>query len=132
MKKICLNCNNEIKNARSKSKFCSNDCQLEFQYKTYIQKWKDGEVNGLKGNSISNHIRKYMLEKNNCGCEMCGCNWVNPKSGKSILEIHHIDGDYTNNNEDNLQVLCPNHHAMTENFKNNNNLGRKKRQENNN
>lgn len=31
-------------------------------------------------------------------------------------EIHHIDGDATNNKEQNLQVLCPNHHAMTEHF----------------
>ena len=26
------------------------------------------------------------------------------------------DGDATNNREENLQVLCPNHHAMTEHF----------------
>jgi predicted HNH restriction endonuclease len=68
-----------------------------------------------------------MLEKTGCACEICGCNWVNPKSGKPIVEIHHIDGDAFNNKEDNLQVLCPNHHAMTETFKNNNEKGRSKR-----
>lgn len=41
---------------------------------------------------------------------------VNNESGLSILQIHHIDGDATNNKEQNLQVLCPNHHAMTEHF----------------
>lgn len=32
------------------------------------------------------------------------------------LELHHIDGNPDNNKEENLQVLCPNHHAMTEHF----------------
>ena len=31
-------------------------------------------------------------------------------------DIHHIDGNCLNNDESNLQVLCPNCHAMTENF----------------
>ena len=42
--------------------------------------------------------------------------FINPYTGLSILQIHHIDGDATNNKEQNLQVLCPNHHAMTEHF----------------
>lgn len=56
--------------------------------------------------------------KSNYTCEIpgCGCNFINPYTGLSILQIHHIDGDATNNKEQNLQVLCPNHHAMTEHF----------------
>lgn len=67
---------------------------------------------------LSAHIRRYLLEKSSYTCEIpgCGCNFVNPYTGLSILQIHHIDGDATNNNEENLQVLCPNHHAMTEYF----------------
>lgn len=67
---------------------------------------------------LSNHIRKYLLNKTNYACEIpgCGCNFINPYTGLSILQIHHIDGDATNNKEQNLQVLCPNHHAMTEHF----------------
>ena len=37
-------------------------------------------------------------------------------TGNSILQFHHIDGDSSNNKEENLQVLCPNCHAMTENY----------------
>ena len=37
--------------------------------------------------------------------------------GKRIpLEIHHIDGDCTNNKMENLQLLCPNCHSLTSNF----------------
>ena len=41
---------------------------------------------------------------------------VNPYTHKTILQIHHKDGDCTNNKPNNLMVLCPNCHAMTENF----------------
>lgn len=47
-------------------------------------------------------------------CECCGnTEWL----GKPInLQVHHIDGDKTNNTLDNLQLLCPNCHSYTDNF----------------
>jgi len=45
-------------------------------------------------------------------CEIGGCNW------SETLELHHIDGDKNNNSRGNLQVLCPNHHSVTPNYKN--------------
>lgn len=48
-------------------------------------------------------------------CECCGLKeWNNQPIP---LEIHHIDGDHLNNNLENLQVLCCNCHALTENFR---------------
>ena len=32
------------------------------------------------------------------------------------LELHHIDGDNTNNEFNNLLILCPNCHAQTDNY----------------
>ena len=48
-------------------------------------------------------------------CEYCGLDtWME----KPIpLEVHHIDGDDLNSDLNNLQLLCPNCHALTENFK---------------
>ena len=38
--------------------------------------------------------------------------------GKPInLEVHHIDGVRTNNSLENLQLLCPNCHSYTDNFR---------------
>ena len=67
---------------------------------------------------LSNHIRKYLLDKTNYTCEIpgCGCNFINPYTGLSILQIHHIDGDCKNNKENNLELLCPNCHSLTENY----------------
>lgn len=124
----CLECGKEIEDIRSNRKFCCNECQREHEYKRYIEKWKNGEASGMRSATlISQHVRRYLLEKTNCSCEICGCNWVNPKSGNPIVQIHHIDGNAFNNKEENLQVLCPNHHAMTETFGNNNENGRAKR-----
>ncbi len=33
------------------------------------------------------------------------------------LELHHKDGDNTNNELDNLELLCPNCHALTDNYR---------------
>jgi hypothetical protein len=48
-------------------------------------------------------------------CEQCGLSqWL----GKSIpLELHHKDGDRTNNLLRNLELLCPNCHALTDNYR---------------
>lgn len=129
--RICKNCGKKFsfyKKQNNKGVFCSHECQLDYRYKVFIEKWKNGTENGLKGEyQLSSYIKRYIFEKNNFSCEKCGCNLINPKSGNSILEIHHIDGDYSNNKEENLQLLCPNCHAMTDNYKHNNTYGRKKR-----
>lgn len=47
---------------------------------------------------------------------MCGWGEENPHTHLIPLQIHHIDGDCTNNKEENLQLLCPNCHSLTETF----------------
>lgn len=124
-KRYCKSCGKEL--TGKQKNFCSNKCQCDYIYKQYIERWKNGEEDGTNGKySMSKHLRRYMLEKNNYCCELCDCNWVNPKSGNSILEVHHKDGNHLNNKEENLQLLCPNHHAMTTTFKNNNEARRPK------
>lgn len=116
----CLNCGKEL--LKSQTKYCSNKCQQEYQQKEYIKRWQKGEENGIKGKyQISDRIRNYLLKKNNFKCEKCGWGEINPFTNKIALEIHHIDGDYTNNKEENLQVLCPNCHSLTENYRNSGN-----------
>jgi cytochrome b involved in lipid metabolism len=117
---VCLNCGKEYDcGENTNSKYCSNKCQLEYQYKQYIQRWKDGKENGIVGKyDISKNIRKYLFEKYNSSCQVCGWNKINPHSGKVPLQIHHIDGDCLNNKEENLQLLCPNCHSLTETFGN--------------
>lgn len=48
-------------------------------------------------------------------CEICN---IEKWRGKDLsFELHHIDGDSQNNELQNLQILCPNCHSLTENFR---------------
>ena len=80
----CLNCGKEL--SKSAIKYCDNKCRFEFEYKMYIERWKQGLENGVTGKyEISSHIRKYLFEKHNNSCQICGWNKINPKSGKVSL-----------------------------------------------
>jgi hypothetical protein len=48
-------------------------------------------------------------------CQSCGlADWL----GQAIpLELHHQDGDRINNVLSNLMLLCPNCHALTDNYR---------------
>ena len=121
--KHCENCGNEL--SGNQERFCSHKCHLEFDHKKYIERWLNGEENGMKGEyGLSSHIKRYLLEKHNYCCEKCNWGEVNEHTHTIPLEIHHIDGDYTNNKEENLQVLCPNCHSLTETYKAHNKKGR--------
>lgn len=118
--RFCLNCGAKLH--RAQYKYCSNKCQLEYQRTCDVRSIFTGDNSGLKNASnsrpkIKDTLRTFLLQKANYKCELCGCDWKNPYTGKTILEIHHIDGDRNNNKESNLQVLCPNCHAMTPNYK---------------
>lgn len=117
-KGVCLNCGKEfILYLSSNGKYCCGKCQNEYQHKEYIERWKNGEENGLTGKYyISGHLRRYLFEINENKCERCGWGEVNPYTNRVPLQIHHIDGNCQNNREENLQLLCPNCHALTENF----------------
>lgn len=49
-------------------------------------------------------------------CEICGISeWM----GKKLtLQLHHINGVHNDNRLENLQILCPNCHSLTDNFGN--------------
>lgn len=63
---------------------------------------------------LRGYIERHQVIPYKCSC--CGCdgNW---QYGKIALEIHHKDGDKTNNEIDNLTYLCPNCHALTDTYR---------------
>ena len=114
----CPTCNNTVENLRSR--FCSNSCQMENQYQNYIDRWLKGIENGNRGSGrnlqVTNHIKRYLERKYGAKCTRCGWNKIHPISGKVPLNIEHIDGNPFNSSEENLTLLCPNCHSLTESY----------------
>jgi hypothetical protein len=61
-----------------------------------------------KRQGISEQLKNKLLVEANHACTICG---------RPCVQIHHIDGDPTNNTEDNLIVLCLAHHEEAEKSK---------------
>ena len=111
-RKKCLSCGKET--PRPGYKYCSNKCQQEFQYQSYIEKWKNGEIKGLNSlGLVSSYIKKYLRRKFGNKCCLCGWSKINPKTGQVPLIADHIDGNWRNNIESNLRLICSNCDSLT-------------------
>lgn len=63
----------------------------------------------------------YLKQEREWKCECCG---LSEWQGKPLsLELHHVDGNRTNNVRENLQILCPNCHSQTDNWRSRNKKG---------
>src|SRR5579862_1842826 len=112
--KCCLYC---LKESSSINIYCSRKCQSEHQYTQYIEQWKNNKITGLNSlNVVTNPIKRYLREKYNDCCCLCGWAKPNKKTGKIPLVADHIDGNSYNNSEENLQLICPNCDAISETY----------------
>lgn len=121
----CPVCGKEIKNRSGK--YCSNECFQKAIFEERVAKWKNNPEL-FSSEAIPSFVKRYFMIKYGCKCQKCGWGEINETTGKIPLEIHHINGDCTDNREENLQLLCPNCHSLTPNSgaKNRNNSRRYK------
>lgn len=76
-------------------------------FEEYI-KGKHVQTNKVRQKLLKEGIKKHICE----GC--LNTTW----NGQPIpLEVHHKDGDKTKNDLENLQLLCPNCHALTDTYR---------------
>jgi hypothetical protein len=116
----CLVCTSGVK--RADCIYCSNKCQAEHVYQTYIERWLAGLESGLRGkNATSKHIRRWLVETRGERCEKCGWCKRHPVTGRVPVEMEHVDGNWQNNRPENLRLLCPNCHSLTPTYRSLNN-----------
>jgi hypothetical protein len=73
----------------------------------------NGELKVRYGGSFKLRLLENSILENKCS--RCGIeNWLGEKIS---LELDHIDGDNWNNKRENIRLLCPNCHAITDNYK---------------
>lgn len=123
--KYCLYCNKEI--SKNAEKYCNLTCKKHYEYNKFIEEWKKGKHNYSENGNMSLYIKRYVRKKFNNKCCVCGWNKIHPITENVPVQINHIDGDHKNNKEQNLELLCPNCHNLTENFGSLNPKGRNER-----
>jgi len=111
--KYCINCGNNLK--KNAKRYCSRDCEVSLRYKTYIEKWlQDPSFENKE--RLPKQIRRWLIEQKGEQCWECGWAKINPTTGNIPLQAHHLDGHSKNNRPENLKLLCPNCHSLTETY----------------
>jgi hypothetical protein len=100
----------------SRGKFCGFDCMGKSNSDKVLQSWLSGEDPGWTGKTVQlkTTVRRYILAQAGNACSICGWSEKHPIDGLPLVEVDHINGDPFDCSPENLRVLCPNHHAMTE------------------
>jgi 5-methylcytosine-specific restriction endonuclease McrA len=103
---FCLYCGKETRKKKYVRKFCNKTCEFFYSVEYKIK-------HNIK--IYPKTLRKYLILKRGVFCSRCkNTIWM----GKNIpLELHHIDGNYLNDDLDNLELLCPNCHSITDTYK---------------
>ena len=100
----------KLKGRYNKKRFLTEDELKQLKNKlrkTWDEKLFNSDFNSL---GLDSKRRRVILEQD-CKCNNCGNDkWL----GYDImLEIEHKDGNHSNNNRENLEMLCPNCHSLT-------------------
>jgi hypothetical protein len=97
------------------AKYCSIRCEHVDKHNERVRLLEGG----LYPPSLrtSAFLRRYLKERIGEKCSRCGWCKRHPKTGRVMVEVEHIDGDWRNNLPSNLTLLCPNCHSLTPTFR---------------
>lgn len=97
-----------------KRKYCNTKCQVEKRQNDFVKKWLQDPSSYKEPRYF---MKRWLFKQHGEKCHECGWNEIHPDTGKIPVELHHKDGDYTNNCPENLTILCPNCHTLTSTYR---------------
>lgn len=112
--KNCLDC----KVARHEENLKNGRCFYCNRTFTELTAWLGGDLEVTYSGRVKDpkaFVKAYLVETRGDKCQNCGFD-IKKKDGSSIIQMNHIDGNYLNNKIENLELLCPNCHGLTDNW----------------
>ena len=108
------NCHNCQKAIPRRNKYCSSDCQHQFQFQERIKSWLDTGVKYV-GSSF-NFLKRYLLSEQKGLYAICQipATWNN-KPLRFVCD--RVDGNSENNSRVNLRLICHNCDSQLPTFK---------------
>lgn len=109
-------------------RYCSDECRKvatviakEKFRELKAESWLAGEIGANGKYALLEWARGYILDRAGLVCEAiddrtgerCTEDRINPRTGKTVLQVDHIDGNWENCSPDNLRAICPTCHALT-------------------
>lgn len=118
-RRICLGCMKK-RPYKSGKTWCSAECK----YLHLVNLWINGMTGGNGAYTIRAFVRRYVYERAGYVCEAtdsrtgerCTESRTHPKTGKTVLQVDHIDGNWQNSTPENLRAVCPTCHALTDTY----------------
>jgi len=99
-------------------KYCSIQCQSEYNWKQRVIIIESGGIESISKYEPTQRdiLKRYLIWKHGDACMKCGWCEVNKWTGIIPIQIEHIDGNPHNQSLDNLALLCPSCHSLSEFF----------------
>lgn len=111
-KNICELCGIEFSGYHSKNrKFCSQKCFHNYCIGKNHPNWRGGISTYEYTKEFNNSLKRYIAMRDNYTCQICGRKLE--ENENYFFDVHHIDYDKTNSNEENLIYLCRACHSKT-------------------
>jgi predicted nucleic acid-binding Zn ribbon protein len=106
--KHCLNCGKPVGH-----KFCDNTCFKKYKENKIFEQIEKNTFKLENKETEGKWIKRYLIHKYGEKCMKCSWSETNTFNNKIPIQLEHKDGDYKNNDLNNVELLCPNCHSLT-------------------